>query len=147
MQQNEMKASFTLDDDKDLKRLVQKLGESGSWDEISRMLSGGNKFTPIQCRDRYFNYMKRNCNSDPFTDEEDKLLIDQVSKYGHRWTLIENSFANRSRISLKSRWFFLERSHMKNNQVSTGSEEEDSEDSFFEYDLDFLNIFNDYLGL
>lgn len=146
MQQRETKAPFAPNEDNELRRLVQKFGESGSWDKISQMLSGGHKFKPSQCRERYFNYLRHICNLNPFTDEEDKLLIDQVSKYGHRWTLIENAFTNRSSISLKSRWFFLERTKAKNDQASTESEEEDSED-LFEYDTDFINIFNGYLGL
>lgn len=103
---------FSHEDDEELLELVRLYGNTEHWKIIAKEIAGGKKFNSRQCRERYTNYLNgwnRNC----FTPQEDNLLRVQVQKYGPLWSLIKNSFVNRSAVSLKNRWAHLDRAHMR----------------------------------
>lgn len=95
---------FTEVEDQILLALVNQIGTS-SWNEIaSRMINR----TPKQCKDRYIHFLLPGYSKDPFTKEEDDLIIKQYLEYGPKWTKMTSLLSGRSANSIKNRWnYFL----------------------------------------
>jgi hypothetical protein len=53
----------------------------------------------------------------PWTDEEDRLLVDKINEMGMRWAVIMRSFNGRSEVDLRNRWH----SHLKSHAVHDGT--------------------------
>jgi hypothetical protein len=64
---------------------------------------------PRQCRDRYQNYLCPALRSDPWTPEEDSLLMQKCAEYGTKWNKIAEFFHDRSDNALRNRWQLLDR--------------------------------------
>lgn len=95
---------FTPEEDKLIKDLVEKEGKN--WALISDRLKNR---TPRQCRERYNVYLNPNLYFGPWTDEEDKLLLDLHKDLGNQWTKISRSFPRRGIASIKNRVSVLKR--------------------------------------
>ena len=91
---------FTQDEDVRLKILVDTFGNC-SWDKIAEFLPDR---TARQCRDRYRNYLLANLTSDPFSEEEDQIIIQKYSEFGPRWVQIAKLLGKRSGNDVKNRW-------------------------------------------
>ena len=99
------KKKFTREEDNKLREYVNELGED-KWEEIANLMGNRNA---RQCHDRWKYYLSPNVNNEPFTQEEDALLIKLVSKYGGMWVQISKKFKNRSDIQMKNRWNILKK--------------------------------------
>ena len=71
--------------------------------------------TRKQCRERYFNHLDPEIKKKPWTDEEDRILIEARKEYGNRWTLIKNKLVGRTANQVKNRYFskFAEEEELK----------------------------------
>ena len=78
------KNKFTPEEDKKLQSLIQKYG-AGDWLNISQMMGTRN---PRQCRERWNNYLNPQLRVDPWTIEEDKLLVMKYQELGPHWAKI-----------------------------------------------------------
>ena len=95
---------FTPEEDQKLQFLVNKYGPK-NWSLISSFIENR---TPKQCRDRYCNYLFQGNFQGEWSKEEDNLLIKLFKEKGPKWSIIRNSFPDRSTNSIKNRWnFFL----------------------------------------
>jgi hypothetical protein len=83
------------------------------WEGIARRLPGR---TARQCRERWTNYLSPSVRSDPWTIEEDQLLVDRVNAMKFSWSAIARSFNGRSDNDIKNRWY----SHLKYETVNDG---------------------------
>jgi hypothetical protein len=92
---------FTPDEDLMLRSLVEKLGTS-RWNEIAQFLP---RRSSRQCRDRYMNYLMDSLVRNPWTREEDAVLIQQVHQIGPRWVQIGKMLCGRSATNVKNRWY------------------------------------------
>lgn len=81
-----------------------------SWNDIAKFVPGRS---PKQCRDRWSNYLKPSLIFDPWENSDDQLLVSLVNKYGTHWSKMKNFFPNRSSNSIKNRWNFLLKNHVK----------------------------------
>jgi hypothetical protein len=77
-----------------------------SWDQIAKSLPGR---TARQCRERWLNYLSPTVRSSPWTETEDRLLIDKVNEHDFSWSFIARFFNGRSASDIKNRWY----SHVK----------------------------------
>ncbi|CAD8135156.1 unnamed protein product [Paramecium octaurelia] len=93
------------EDDK-LKQLVQDIGKQ--WMKIAKCF--GN-ITGKQVRDRYINKLDQSINKQPWTYEEDMLILDQYNIYGPKWTKISNQLKGRPENHVKNRFY----SYIKRN--------------------------------
>lgn len=94
---------FTQNEDIMLTKAAVQYNEK-SWNIIAQCVPGR---TPRQCRDRWMNYLKPNLKFDPWTKEEDELLISLVNTHGTHWTKMISDFPGRSTNAIKNRWNWL----------------------------------------
>jgi hypothetical protein len=93
------KHPFTTEEDARLADLVAQHGEN-AWHEIERVLPGR---TSRQCRERWNLYLSPNVSNEPWSAEEDALLMRLYSVIGPKWTLIGKSFPKRTANNIKNR--------------------------------------------
>jgi hypothetical protein len=91
---------FTTSEDVLLIRLVKEAGER-SWDFVSRHFSHRSA---RQCKERYFTYLAPTVRTDPWTRDEDNLVMEKVRELGPKWTEISASFTGRSPNAIKNRY-------------------------------------------
>jgi hypothetical protein len=63
------------------------------WDVIAKQLPGR---TAWQCRERWANYLSPAIRSDPWTADEDRILVEKVNEMGFAWSFIAHFFNGRS---------------------------------------------------
>ncbi|OHT12606.1 hypothetical protein TRFO_03637 [Tritrichomonas foetus] len=90
---------FTEYEDKTIRENVMTLGED--WDSIAKKLGGR---TPKQCHDRYINYLREGLRNDPWTQQEDEVLIKLHKEIGPKWSKMMRSLQGRSGNDIKNRW-------------------------------------------
>lgn len=91
---------FTKEEDELLKKLVLSFGAK-NWAIIASMMPSR---TPRQCRDRYANYLVPGFIDKEWTNHEDKIIIENYTKFGPQWALISSFVQGRSPNSVKNRW-------------------------------------------
>ena len=99
------KIKFSKEEDERLRQVINHYGVQ-DWDVISHQMPGRNQ---RQCRERWFNYLSPTVNKEPFTPEEDQLLIEKYNEHGSRWVRIAKFFSGRSDTAIKNRWMALQR--------------------------------------
>lgn len=114
---NALKSKFTLEEDQKLIELATK-STSRNWNMIAQQLGTRNA---RQCRERWNNYLNPNLRNDPWTEEEDRLLLEKSAIYGTHWNKISKSFRCRSDNSIRNRYQLLMRHMEKNNSLSSSS--------------------------
>merc|ERR1719440_1885947 len=82
------KRPWTQEEDDTVRRLVaEQRGVDGAnrWAEIAKYLPGRNG---KQCRERWHNQLDPAIRKDPWTTEEDQVLLKAHAVYGNRWAEI-----------------------------------------------------------
>lgn len=98
------KVKFTKAEDATLAVLVKELGTK-DWKTIAQHMVPR---TARQCRERWTNYVNPSLSQDPWTQEEDILLVEKHLEFGNHWKLIEKYFPKRSKNNIKHRWSILQ---------------------------------------
>lgn len=91
---------FGPDDDKQLEQIRKEQTFTG-WKDVAKQMPS---FTPKQLRDRWHNYISPQNSFGPWTLEEDKIIAQNVKKYGTKWSQISSCLKGRSDNSVKNRW-------------------------------------------
>ena len=112
-----LKNKFTAEEDKLLLEIASKT-KVHNWNEIAKKVGTRNA---RQCRERWNNYLNPSLRNDPWTEEEDKLLINMHAEYGTHWNKISKHFSNRSDNAIRNRWQLLMRHLEKRNSSSSQS--------------------------
>ena len=108
-----IKMKFSPEEDEKLKLLVLQHG-TNSWSLIAQLMGTRNL---RQCRERWNNYLNPALRTEPWTIEEDKLLVEKYAEYGPRWNKIAKFFNNRSDNNIRNRWqLMLRQWERQNNQ-------------------------------
>ena len=116
--QKSVKLKFTAEEDEKLKMLVLSHGTS-SWAFIARLMGTRNH---RQCRERWKNYINPALRNDPWTFEEDQLLVDKYAEFGPRWNRIAKFFTNRSDNSIRNRWQLMLRQWERQKHADIGAD-------------------------
>lgn len=92
---------FTTEEDRYLTEIVTSK-ECANWLEIAQKLPGR---TARQCRDRWVNYLSPSNSFEPWTREEDELIVQKVNELGTKWAQISKFIPGRSDNTIKNRWY------------------------------------------
>ena len=93
--------SWTKDDDEKLKTLVEEHG-SKNWDIIAKKMPGRSEQS---CVSRWQKVLKPQLVKGPWTEEEDKKLMELVKEVGaKRWTHIAGELPGRNGKQCRERW-------------------------------------------
>jgi hypothetical protein len=91
---------FNQVEDEQLTSLVARLGRR-SWDAVAAYMPGRSA---RQCRDRWKFYLCPSVNRSPWTPDEDRVLLAKYRELGPKWSILCQSFENRSLNNVKNRW-------------------------------------------
>jgi hypothetical protein len=95
-----MRGNWTPDEDDQIRQWVLTHGTK-TWTELAASLPGR---IAKQCRERWMNHLDQNVRQIPFTQEEDRLLIQLHEQYGNKWERIAAMMPGRSANQCKNRW-------------------------------------------
>jgi hypothetical protein len=95
-----LRRKFSAQEDQKLRNLVDTMGTK-SWEAIAKFM--GDR-TARQCRDRFKNYLLDHLITEPWTPEEDAIVIQQFQLIGPKWADIGKLLSGRSGNNVKNRW-------------------------------------------
>ncbi|KAL7717276.1 R2r3-MYB transcription factor [Entamoeba marina] len=101
--------SWTQREDDLLEKAVEKYGV-GQWKIISENVPNRSR---KQCRERYCNHLDPFINKEPWTTEEDELLIQLHKQFGNKWSFMKTYFQGRTANTIKNR--YTKKFQTKNN--------------------------------
>lgn len=129
-----MRRLFSKEEDKKLISLVDQYGEN-NWNSIAKHMSGR---TVRQLKDRYLKCLSPKIKREPWTEEEDSILLNKFLEIGPHWLLI-GSLMNRSDNDCKIR-FYYHVSQKMNNKEKDIPENECSKDDVSNDSLDHPDL-------
>ncbi|EAY09728.1 Myb-like DNA-binding domain containing protein [Trichomonas vaginalis G3] len=91
-----------------------------NWNEVAALM---RTRSARQCRERWNNYLNPFLRNDPWSPQEDELLLSKFKEFGQKWRKISKFFVNRSDNALRNRYYVLERRINKYHTSSQNSEE------------------------
>lgn len=95
-----LRKAFTKKNDEKLISIIKSIGTS-DWKKVAERMC---IFTARQCKDRYNIYLKETNKQEPWSPEEDELLIKLQAEFGSKWTKISEFFEGRNINNIKNRW-------------------------------------------
>jgi hypothetical protein len=91
---------FSSDEDARLRRLVETFGCT-NWREVAKMMPNR---TARQCREHYNNHLAESLSKEPWSREEDAIIVKKYLEIGPRWVEIARLLKGRSENGVKNRW-------------------------------------------
>lgn len=125
---------FGPKDDARLKELVEKYGEN-NWKIIASKMYGR---AYRQVKDRWLRYLSPEVNRNPWTQEEEDLLIRLVPTMSPHWKEIASHFSGRTDIQVKTHYKVLKNRAKK--QITEIEQIPTEEFSFDEFEFDVDNF-------
>ena len=108
-QKKHRKIRFTPEQDNIIKQMAENIS-SPNWKEIAKKIPGK---TAKQYRERYQHFLAPSIKRNPWTIEEDALLIQYHQLYGPDWAKIADFFPGRTNNDVKNRY----NAHLKNKEL------------------------------
>jgi hypothetical protein len=108
------RVKFSPADDRKLRSLVDAV-DTVDWNAVAGEMEGKN---PRQCHERWINYLAPNLNTEPWTADEDLLLMHKYRELGSRWVQMACFFPNRTGCMVKNRLNRLRRRERKHLAIA-----------------------------
>ena len=129
---NQKRVRWTEEEDQKLKQAVDANGPK-KWEKIAESLPNR---TAKQCRERWIVHFDSNFNHDPWTKEEDNMLIEYQNRYGNKFSTIAKKMSKRSSIQIKNRWKYLKKHNL--HVIKEEKQNLDVFDQWEDEDIDYL---------
>ena len=110
-QTEHLRKFWTPEEDKRLLMLVQDYGKN--WEKLSGYFIKTGK----QIRERYINNLVPSIKRQPFSFEEDAIIMDSFNTFGTKWNLISKKLQGRPQNSIKNRFYSHLKKRINNNTV------------------------------
>lgn len=100
---------FTVEEDAKLMEIMNS-NNFVNWETVAQKMGDRSS---RQCRERWVNYLSPEIRTDPWSDIEDRLLIQKMNELGRCWSTIGQFFNGRSENDIKNRWY----SHLRYRSI------------------------------
>ena len=91
---------WTLEEDKQLLQWVQEHGAK-DWRLLAEKLPGRDR---MQCRQRWHYHVNPDINHGPWSEDEDKILMDNHKELGSKWCEYRTLLPGRTHKAIRDRW-------------------------------------------
>ena len=91
---------WTPEEDKQLLQLVQEHGAK-DWRRIAEDVPGRDR---AQCRNRWHDKVNPDINHGPWSEDEDKILMDNHKELGSKWSKYRTLLPGRTYLAIRDRW-------------------------------------------
>lgn len=108
------KGPWTTEEDEILVNYIKNNNGHGSWRSLPKL--AGLLRCGKSCRLRWTNYLRPDIKRGPFTQEEEKLIIQLHGMLGNRWAAIASQLPGRTDNEIKNLW----NTHLKKRLLCMG---------------------------
>ncbi|PON43077.1 MYB transcription factor [Parasponia andersonii] len=108
------KGPWTAEEDEILVNYIKNNNGHGSWRSLPKL--AGLLRCGKSCRLRWTNYLRPDIKRGPFTQEEEKLIIQLHGMLGNRWAAIASQLPGRTDNEIKNLW----NTHLKKRLLCMG---------------------------